>query len=97
MPRNDAALRYSPEIALAFATGPTVRDATRKSDVLRATRTPIEPITAETMPTSAMPTRATMAGVLIRRADQSCTWSAKSCSTRSAVRVCHQPRRSRNG
>ena len=86
MPRNEAADRYSPEIALAFATGLTVRDATRKSDVLRATRTPNDPMTAETTPTSVMAINATSAGVL-----DSCTWSAKFCSTRSAVRVCHHP------
>ena len=39
-PRNDAAERYSPEIAAAFQAGRTVRDATRKSLVVRANRTP---------------------------------------------------------
>ena len=70
-PRNDAADRYSPEIALALATGPTVREATRKSDVLRATRTPIDPMTAETTLTSAIATSATIPEVSMRR--QSCT------------------------
>ena len=100
-PRNDAADRYSPEIALALATGPTVREATRKSDVLRATRTPNEPMTAEVMPTSPMATSAMIPGVLTalprcagtpvrsraRSRRQSWTWSAKFCSTRSATRV----------
>ena len=39
-PRNDAAERYSPEIAAAFQPGRTVREATRKSLVVRANRTP---------------------------------------------------------
>src|SRR3954454_21229738 len=64
-PRKDAADRYSPEIALALATGPTVRDATRKSDVLRATRTPIEPMTHDPQPTSPIATSATMPEVAI--------------------------------
>src|SRR5690349_15425612 len=59
-PRNDAADRYSPEIALALATGPTVRDATRKSDVLRATRTPSEPMIADAAATSPIATSATI-------------------------------------
>ena len=54
MPRNDAADRYSPEIAPAFAAGPTVRDATRKSEVLRTSRTPSEPITADATATRAI-------------------------------------------
>ena len=84
-PRNDAADRYSPEIALALATGPTVREATRKSDVLRATRTPSDPMKAEATATSAIATSATIPEVLM--STQSCTWSAKFCSTRSATRV----------
>ncbi len=40
MPRNDAAERYSPEIAAAFHHGVTARDATNRSDVVRASRTP---------------------------------------------------------
>jgi hypothetical protein len=39
-PRNDAADRYSPEMADAFHIGFTVREATKKSDVVRATRIP---------------------------------------------------------
>src|SRR5215472_6778059 len=38
MPRNDAALRYSPLIAAALAVGRTARAATRKSDVVWAKR-----------------------------------------------------------
>src|SRR5918992_2930988 len=67
MPRNDAADRYSPEIALALATGPTVRDATRKSDVLRAMRTPYEPIRADASPTSPIAVSAMRAGVVTAR------------------------------
>jgi hypothetical protein len=60
-PRKDAADRYSPEIAPAFAVGPTVREATRKSEVLRANRTPNEPITVEATATIAMQLSATTA------------------------------------
>src|ERR1700754_272388 len=64
-PRNDAAERYSPEIALALATGPTVRDATRKSEVLRATRTPYDPMIADATPTIPIATSATTPEVLM--------------------------------
>ncbi len=124
MPRNDAADRYSPEIAPAFDAGPTVREATRKSEVLRATRTPSEPIMAEANATRAMAASAITAVVVTRPLSQaaqrrrpgqvgqwrqngtrpaaardqlSWTWSANSCSTASAVRVCHQPNPSRKG
>ena len=40
MPRNEAADRYSPEIAVAFHHGVTARDATNRSEVVRASRTP---------------------------------------------------------
>ena len=40
-PRNDAAERYSPEMAAAFQFGPTDREATRKSLVVRAKRSPV--------------------------------------------------------
>src|SRR4029453_4654885 len=43
-PRNDAAERYSPLIAAAFQDGVTDREATRKSDVVRAKRRPYAPI-----------------------------------------------------
>jgi len=43
-PKNDAADRYSPEIAAAFQPGRTVREATRKSLVVRAIRTPNAPM-----------------------------------------------------
>ena len=39
-PRKLAALRYSPEIAAAFHHGVTARDATNRSEVVRASRTP---------------------------------------------------------
>jgi hypothetical protein len=58
IPRNDAADRYSPEIAPAFEAGPTVREATRKSDVLRASRTPSDPIRPDANATSTMADRA---------------------------------------
>ena len=40
MPRKDAADRYSPLIALAFHSGDTAREATRKSLVVLASRSP---------------------------------------------------------
>ena len=40
MPRNEAADRYSPEIAAAFHHGVIAREATNRSDVVRAKRTP---------------------------------------------------------
>ena len=40
MPRNEAADRYSPEIAAAFHHGVIAREATNRSDVVRASRTP---------------------------------------------------------
>src|SRR5436305_8257944 len=43
-PRKDAADRYSPLIAAAFQAGLTSREATRKSDVVRARRSPYAPI-----------------------------------------------------
>ena len=39
-PRKDAAERYSPPIALALSAGPTVREATKKSLVVREKRQP---------------------------------------------------------
>ncbi len=55
-PRNDAAERYSPEIAAAFQAGRTVREATRKSLVVRARRTPYAPIIPVARTTSAIAT-----------------------------------------
>src|ERR1700722_13955884 len=43
MPRNDAAERYSPEIAAALIAGGTWRAATMKSSGVRATRMPRAP------------------------------------------------------
>src|SRR5258705_13396119 len=43
-PRNDAADRYSPLIAAAFHRGLTAREATRKSEVVRASRSPYAPM-----------------------------------------------------
>src|SRR5580698_5736339 len=48
MPRNDAADRYSPQMADAFRVGGTRRAATRKSAEVRATRTPRAPMIAVT-------------------------------------------------
>jgi hypothetical protein len=43
-PRKLAADRYSPPIAAAFQFGVTAREATRKSEVVRASRRPYAPI-----------------------------------------------------
>ena len=43
-PKNEAAERYSPPIAAAFQRGLTVREATRKSEVVRASRSPYAPM-----------------------------------------------------
>ena len=43
-PRNDAAERYSPPIAQALRAGRTVREATKKSDVVRLNRSPQMPM-----------------------------------------------------
>ena len=45
-PRNDAAERYSPEMADALSVAGTCRAATRKSAGVRATRTPRAPMIA---------------------------------------------------
>src|SRR5882757_4670423 len=42
-PRKDAAERYSPETAAEFSNGETLREATRKSDVVRMAATPRRP------------------------------------------------------
>src|SRR5689334_18775075 len=51
MPRNEAADRYSPLIAAAFQLGLTERDATRKSEVVRANRNPYAPMPTVTSTT----------------------------------------------
>ncbi len=51
-PRNEAAERYSPATAEAFIPGPTVREATRKSLVVRDIRSPQVPITSVVRATS---------------------------------------------
>src|SRR2546429_7362169 len=43
-PRNDAADRYSPDTAAEFSSGDTLREATRKSEVVRIAATPRRPI-----------------------------------------------------
>ena len=53
-PRNDAAERYSPPIADALSRGPTLREATKKSLVVRATRSPKMPRTSVATETRAI-------------------------------------------
>ena len=84
-PRNDAAERYCPEMAAALARVPTVREAARKSSVVRATRTPSEPMTIVAMTTTT--TAATATYPAVSTPAQSSTLSAKSSSLRSAVRM----------
>src|SRR5918994_5879931 len=86
-PRNDAADRYSPEIALALAAGPTVREATKKSDVLRATRTPSDPITADASATRPMATSATRPAVVIGTLCQRDAPVARSCCPSGQART----------
>src|SRR5258705_11303843 len=57
-PRNDAADRYSPLIAAAFHRGLTAREATRKSEVVRASRRPNAPMTTVTSVTATSAGRA---------------------------------------
>ena len=83
-PRNDAADRYSPEIAEAFHIGATVRAATKKSDVVRATRTPSAPIEIVATVT---PTTAITASIGLGPQPQRSTSSANSRSLRSAWRA----------
>jgi hypothetical protein len=53
-PRNEAAERYSPEMAEALRSAGTARAATRKSAGVRATRTPRAPMMAVTTATAVM-------------------------------------------
>ena len=57
-PRKLAADRYSPPMAAAFHVGLTMREATRKSDVVRASRRPHAPIATVTRVTAMMAGRA---------------------------------------
>src|SRR3954471_6018156 len=54
-PRKDAADRYSPLIAAAFQDGLTEREATRKSEVVRANRKPYAPMPTVTRTTAIRP------------------------------------------
>src|SRR5215211_2293991 len=94
MPRKDAAERYSPPIAAAFQFGLMVRDATRKSLVVRASRTPYVEMATVTRLTRITAGRAY--GEVSTGQDFS-TSSAKSRSFRSAIRVYTQPTATRNG
>src|SRR5690348_5960221 len=62
MPRNEAADRYSPEMAAAFSPGGTSRAATRKSSGVLAMRTPLAPTATVSSVTTAI---AATAGTLI--------------------------------
>ena len=87
IPRKDAAERYCPEMAAAFALLPTVREAARKSSVERATFTPSEPMTMVAAATTTTAMSATTPAAPDSSNAQSSTLSAKSSSLRSAVRV----------
>ena len=88
MPRNEAAERYSPPIAEALSRGLTVREATKKSLVVRENRSPQVPI-ARVVTVTAMTAirpgsvRAHGSGSLGRPS----TRSAKSRSLRSTRRT----------
>ncbi len=60
-PRKLAAERYSPPIAEAFSPGRTVREATKKSLVVRENRSPQVPIASVAIVTTAT---ATMPGAM---------------------------------
>ena len=81
MPRNDAADRYSPEMAEALRNDGTWRAATMKSAGVRAMRTPRALMTAVTTVTAAM--AAMVAGF------GHCSFSSSTnrCSRRSARRT----------
>src|SRR5581483_6223223 len=71
MPRNEAAERYSPEIAAAFSAGGTCRAATMKSSVVLATRMPRAPTMIVSRVTKAIaPMAASGIGRHVRRVDQ---------------------------
>ena len=71
MPRNDAAERYSPEMADALSVGGTRRAATRKSAGVRATRTPRAPMTAVTTVTATIAPRTAGSVMAVRHGGQS--------------------------
>jgi hypothetical protein len=54
-PRNDAADRYSPPIADALRPGRTVREATKKSLVVRENRQPYAPTASVATKTAVTP------------------------------------------
>ncbi len=84
-PRKDAAERYSPPIADAFRPGRTVREATKKSLVVRENRSPQVPIASVATVTRVT---ATMPGAAFtRHRSTSSTRSAKSRSLASARRT----------
>src|SRR5215469_14739018 len=71
MPRNDAAERYSPEMAAALSAGGTWRAATMKSSGVLATRMPRAPTMIVSSVTNAMaPTAASGIGPPAHRVDQ---------------------------
>ncbi len=87
-PRKDAAERYSPPIALALSRGRTVREATKKSLVVRENRSPQVPIASVAMVTrvtATMPGAASRPG--LTGVPLATIRSAKSRSLRSARRT----------
>ena len=88
-PRKLAAERYSPLMAEAFSPGRTVREATKKSLVVRENLSPQVPIASVAMVTIVT---ATMPGAMsLRHRSTSLNRSAKSRSLRSALRTYRQP------
>src|SRR5260370_40947499 len=71
-PRNEAADKYSPEIAAALSAGWTSRAATMKSSGVRATRTPRAPTATVSSVTNAIAATAATSGIEppVRRANQ---------------------------
>src|SRR5258708_40326263 len=71
MPRNDAADRYSPEMAAALSAGGTWRAATMKSSGVRATLMPRAPTMIVSSVTNAIaPMAASDIGPSARRIDE---------------------------
>ena len=87
--RKLATDRYSPPIAAAFQPGLTTRDATRKSDVVRASRSPYAPIATVASVTATI--AGTMNGLLIARDAAPARRSPARCAP-SAARTPSPPR-----
>src|SRR6478672_6432161 len=99
-PRKEAAERYSPPIALALSRGRTVREATKKSLVVREIRSPQVPMASvarETITTATTPGRTSVPTAQSSSGSTEPTSSAKSRSLDSERRTYHQPSSTSHG